>query len=225
MKVGLIVAMESEFKALTAALENAVVISDNMVEGSLGVNEIVLMRSGIGKVNAALRASELIRDHRPDCIISSGCAGGLAPHVHVMSVVVAAKTAYHDVWCGQPNEYGQVQGFPLFFEASQSLLKASEGKEGIHVGLICTGDQFLEAGEAAGKVLNNFPDALAVDMESAAIAQTCHLSGIPFMSMRVISDSVADSDREQAYNDFWKNVSERSTATLKAVLESLPSSI
>ena len=75
MKVGLIVAMESEFKALSAALENAVAIGENMVEGTLGVNEIVLVRSGIGKVNAALRASDLIRDRRPDCIISSGCAG------------------------------------------------------------------------------------------------------------------------------------------------------
>ena len=77
--------------------------------------------SGIGKANAAATAAEMILLDRPDCIINSGCAGSLKADVRVMDVVIGAQCAYHDVWCGEPNLPGQVEGEPQRFDADPQL--------------------------------------------------------------------------------------------------------
>ena len=118
MKIGIITAMQVEHDQIAAlltdstAMEAATPGAPAVLCGSLGVHTIVLAMSGIGKVNAALTAAALIATHRPDALISTGCAGGLAPEPGVMGVVAAASTVYHDVWCGEGNAYGQVQGLP-----------------------------------------------------------------------------------------------------------------
>ena len=103
--------------------------------------------SGIGKVNAAAAATEMILRDRPDCIINSGCAGSLKADVRVMDVVIGAQCAYQDVWCGEPNLPGQVEGEPQRFDADPGLLAAAKslrpGTGRLHSGLICTGDQFF----------------------------------------------------------------------------------
>ena len=103
--------------------------------------------SGIGKVNAAAAATEMILRDRPDCIVNSGCAGSLKADVRVMDVVIGAQCAYQDVWCGEPNLPGQVEGEPQRFDADPGLLAAAKslrpGTGRLHSGLICTGDQFF----------------------------------------------------------------------------------
>ena len=79
--------------------------------------------SGIGKVNAARAATELILSGKVECIINSGCAGGLSPEVGLGDLVIAERCAWHDVWCGEPNEPGTVQGCPRYFEADRQLLE------------------------------------------------------------------------------------------------------
>ena len=117
MKIGLIIAMESEYRMLSEMLGGD--------SGRLGRNEIVLSRCGIGKVNAAVGTMRLIDEHRPECIISSGVAGGIDQSLEVMDIVVADKTIYHDVWCGDGNEKGQVQGLPPRFESDVRLCDAA----------------------------------------------------------------------------------------------------
>lgn len=213
MKIGLIVAMEKELAAVNSSLGGST---------SWAGKQICAMQSGIGKVNAALTALKLIRDFHPDCIINSGCAGGLSPRVSVMDVAVGAETAYHDVWCGPPNEVGQMQGLPARFTADKSLLAAAESMDlaGKHVGLLVSGDRFCSSKEETDGILANFPEAIAVDMESAAIAQACYLEGVPFLSFRVISDSAyAGDNRLDAYYDFWGSITETSFETLKHLIE------
>ena len=82
--------------------------------------------SGIGKVNAAAAATEMILSDRPDCIINSGCAGSLKADVRVMDVVIGAQCAYQDVWCGEPNLPGQVEGEPQRYDADPGLLASGE---------------------------------------------------------------------------------------------------
>lgn len=205
MKAGLIVAMTSEYEALQRA-------------GIQGVR-----RSGIGKVSVARLATEMILTERPDCIINSGCAGALAPGMEIFDVVVGAQTAHHDVWCGEGNLPGQVQGLPQRFDADSGLLSAARSLQSgrrMHFGLICTGERFFESPEEDAKVLANFPDALAVDMESAAIAQVCLHYGVPFLSFRLISD-VHDSAAAQktSYENFWKEMGDSSYAVLRELLE------
>ena len=138
MKIGVIVAMESEYEALLNA----------------GVENVV--KAGIGKVNAARATAELILTERPDCIINSGVAGGIDNRLKVGDFVLGSQVAYHDVWCGEGNLRGQVQGLPQRFCADSSLLSCARGLKTenvtLHEGLICTGDQFLTTLEEDMKV-------------------------------------------------------------------------
>ncbi len=207
MKKGLIVAMTSEYEALRRA----------------GVTGVI--KSGIGKADAARAATEFILTEHPDCIINSGCAGGVGKGLRVCDIVVGSQTAYHDVWCGEGNLPGQVQGLPQHFDADPALLRAAlslQIDQPVHSGLICTGDQFLTSPEDDARVLGIYPDALACDMESAAIAQVCHHYGVPFLSFRMISDvHGSGQDATALYKDFWTKVADDSFAFLKLLIDKL----
>lgn len=198
MTIGVISAMDSEHRQLAERLqEKKVADYGNLhyVEGMLGSNRVILTQCGIGKVNAAVGATELIRRFAPDCIVSTGVAGGIDACLKVTDVVASDSLAYHDVWCGDGNEYGQVQGLPAVYKGCAPLLEhaLSLNKTGlesrIHSGLICTGDRFITNRTELDAIKRRFPAGLAVDMESAAIAQTCYLYDIPFLSFRIISDT------------------------------------
>lgn len=194
-------------------------------------SNVIVEKCGIGKVNAALGVARMIGEHRPDCIISSGCAGGNGQNVNVRDVVVSTQLAYHDVYCGQAEneslQYGQVQGMPPRFEADPYLLqksrelKAVSGEYNIHHGLIVTGDWFVDSKEKMQQIVDLFPEAIAVDMESAAIAQACHKSSVPFISFRVVSDMPLRDSHASQYHDFWNKVAQQSFNITKAFVESL----
>ena len=208
MKAGVIVAMRREYDALKRS----------------GVATVTM--SGIGKVNAAATATEMILRDRPDCIINSGCAGSLKAGVEVMDVVIGAQCAYQDVWCGEPNLPGQVEGEPQRFDADPGLLAAAGELEPtggkLHNGLICTGDQFFISLDEDRRILSLYPDGLASDMESAAIAQVCRRHGVPFLSFRTISDIHTGEDAQRkSYENFWSDIADNSFALLARLLETI----
>ncbi len=222
MKIGIIVAMDKELRQL-----------QQVFEGS----SVIISKCGIGKVNAALGAQKMILDNRPDVIISSGCAGGNGDDINVQDVVVSSELCYHDVYCGtaidNSTQYGQVQGMPARFQADPTLLRKATSLSSVHSdlaigssvnlhpGLIVTGDWFVDSKEKMREILSHFPEARAVDMESAAIAQTCHINQVLFISFRVIRDvPLRDTDASQ-YHDFWDNVAEQSFQTTKDYVLSL----
>lgn len=222
MKIGIIVAMDKELRQLKQLFD-----SEN----------VRVEKCGIGKVNAALGAQRMINEFHPDCIISSGCAGGNGDDVNIQDVVVSSELAYHDVYCGTAIDnttiYGQVQGLPARFKAdpyllSKALQLSALARQGIsncqlsiHAGLIVTGDWFVDSKEKAREIVGHYPDAKAIDMESAAIAQTCYLNNVPFISFRVISDiPLRDTDASQ-YHDFWNTVADNSFQVTKTFVESL----
>lgn len=234
MKIGIISAMDSEHRQLAERLQGKEDEGDarfEYVTGRLKRNELVLTQCGIGKVNAAVGATELIRRFSPDCIISTGVAGGIDPCLKVTDVVASSRTAYHDVWCGDGNAYGQIQGLPLYFESNGALLQHALRLNGtglesrIHSGLICTGDQFITEQSGLAAVRRHFPEGMAVDMESAAIAQACYLHQVPFLSFRIISDTPGGTDQFMQYLDFWGTVAERSFHTTWAFLSTLPETL
>ncbi len=196
-------------------------------------SQVRVEKCGIGKVNAALGAQRMINEFKPDCIISSGCAGGNGDDIEVRSMVVSTALAYHDVYCGtaidNSTQYGQVQGLPARFPADESLLsKAIELRESsqemtrmIKPGLIVTGDWFVDTREKMAEIISKFPDARAVDMESAAIAHTCYLSQVPFISFRVISDVPLSDNHAQQYHDFWAQVAAQSFMLTRTFVEML----
>ena len=184
-----------------------------------------VIQSGIGKADAARAATEFILKEHPDCIINSGCAGGVGPGVQVFDIVVGRQAAYHDVWCGEGSLPGQVQGLPQRFDADPALVAAALGLQTarpLHCGLICSGDQFLTTPEDDARVLGIYPDALACDMESAAVAQVCRHYGVPFLSFRIISDVHSSREAAEAdYRDFWKRIADDSFSFLKQLIDSL----
>lgn len=198
--------------------------------GRLGNNEIILWQCGIGKVNAAVGTMRLIHEHHPDAIISTGLAGGIDPQMKIMDMFAATQTVYHDVDCGGISDgsvcpIGQVQGLPARYDADQHLIDTAlkvprADGERLVTGLICTGDQFITDRERQNTIKRHFPDGLACDMESAAIAQTCYLMEVPFMSLRVISDTPGRTDDHQMqWTDFLAAMCDRSFHFVKKFLE------
>ena len=228
MRIAIIVAMDKEFiriKELLEQVEETAIGGRSYTSGRLGNNELVLHQCGIGKVNAAIGVTELIRLFNPDLVVSTGCAGGASDKLEVTDVVVSRQLAYHDVYCGYAlgeTVYGQVQGMPARYTTPREIVeKALACGERIHEGLIVTGDWFVDDREKMRSIIRLFPEAMAVDMESAAIAQTCHVFGIPFVSFRVISDIPLKDTKASQYHDFWAHVADTSFATTRRFLEQL----
>lgn len=223
MKIGVIVAMEKELRQLRDVFSE---------------DEVVVQQCGIGKVNAAIGTMEMIGKHHPDIIISTGCAGGHGEDVRVQDVVVSAELCYHDVYCGMALgkvEYGQVQGMPARFQADPMLLEVASAlsldeerpdsvsthRPTLHQGLIVTGDWFVDSREKMREILGHFPEAKAVDMESAAIAQTCYRMGVPFISFRTISDLPLQDVDASMYHNFWDTIADNSFQLTHRYLDAL----
>ena len=225
MKIGIIVAMHKELELLLPLLQNSEESRMGGCEfhrGKVGRHDVIAMQCGIGKVNAAIGTLTLVNSFLPDFVINSGVAGGADSTVNVMDVVAGARVAYHDVWCGPESELGQVQGLPLYFKGAHRLLDLVPDREGIHKGLICSGDQFIDTIDAVKRIKGNFPDVMAVDMESGAIAQVCHLNKVPFLALRVISDSPgASHDNTRQYLDFWTDAPQETFNLVKDIITRL----
>ncbi len=216
MKIGIIVAMDKELRQLQHLF----------TDGHVRVE-----KCGIGKVNAALGAQRMINEFHPDVIISSGCAGGNGDDIQVQDIIVSTELCYHDVYCGtaidNSTQYGQIQGMPARYQADSYLLEKAQATAQslkditLHQGLIVTGDWFVDSKDKMRSIIDQFPDAKAVDMESCAIAQTCYIHKIPFISFRVISDIPLRDTNASQYHNFWDTVAEHSFQTTKTFIESL----
>ena len=226
MKIGIVVAMDKELVQLKALLDHATVEkrgNRDFVTGRVGPCDVVLQKCGIGKVNAAIGAVEMIGNYSPDLIVSSGVAGGADTEMNVADVVVGTHYVYHDAYCGSDCLYGQVAGMPPSFAAPVALVQKALALEGcpIHAGLIASGDWFVDSREKMRGIVERFPMVKAVDMESAAIAQTCHVYGLPFVSFRIISDIPLKDNKAQQYFDFWARMAEGSFDVTRKFLFSI----
>lgn len=223
--------MSSEQKQLANKLQNKTVQTEGpftYTQGTIGRNTIILMQCGIGKVNAAAGAVEMIRTFAPHCLISTGVAGGIDKCLKIMDVVVSSSLVYHDVWCGQGNAYGQIQGLPTFFAGNETLYRCAlslDTETAIHGGLICSGDRFITDRSELDQIKQNFPEGLAVDMESASIAQVCHLYHVPFISFRIISDTPGADKHFEQYLNFWGEMADRSFRVTETFLKALPDTL
>lgn len=225
MTLGILTAMQKEHDQIKRLLHNTQVVGSRFpfTTGQLSHSQVVLMQCGIGKVNAAVGTSELIQAYHPDCVISTGVAGGATDRINVMDVVVSERIVHHDFNIGMGYARGEIQGLPRFFNSDAALIdKARQlGEPTLHVGLIASGDQFISRQEQIDDILRDFPDTLAVDMESASIAQTCYLYGVPMLSFRTISDTPGADHHQQQYESFWSDLADHSFSVTQRFLESL----
>ena len=227
--IALIGAMPPEISLLQESLQN--LRSEYMADfdiycGEYAGKNVVLALSGIGKVNAAL-STALVLQHRPDFVINTGSAGGLGSGLKVGDVVIGTQTAHHDVdVTAFGYAIGHVPRMPARFESDPALCAAAEKAAAafehaaVHRGLIVSGDQFVHSSESVAEVRRHFPDAQAVEMEAAAIAQSCHRFGVPFVVVRAISD-LADEEADTSFETFLKTASVHSAKMVLQLIEAL----
>lgn len=226
MKIGIIVAMGKELNLLLPLVENHSTVTINDIAfhvGNMGGHEVTAMQCGIGKVNAAIGALTMIENFHPDIVMNTGVAGGTGGGAGILDVVVADRIAYHDVWCGPGTQWGDAAGCPRYFESMPALvaLPCLNGDKAIKHGLICSGDIFVSRPEEVERIRSVFPEVMAVDMESAAIAHVCHLKNVPFFCMRVISDTPGGDDNIAQYENFWEDAPRHTFEVLTRVISSI----
>lgn len=219
--IGIIVAMDKELELLLPLVDGVKEITDGRFVfycGNIGSREIVTMKSGIGKVNAALSTQAMIDRFKPTFIMSSGVAGGAGGKAGILDVVVADRVVYGDVWCGPGTLWGEAADCPLYFDTYQLGVVESEN---VKIGLICSSDRFISTIEDVEFLRDKFPDVMAVDMESGAIAQTCYLNKIPFAAIRVVSDTPGAGDNIAQYTNFWADAPKATFKVVRQVLETV----
>lgn len=166
-----------------------------------------LIETGIGKVHAALATQRAIELYQPQLLVNVGVSGGLYAGAQVGDLCLSTAYRYHDVWCGEGNERGQVQGMPAQFSADATTIAAVAKQLSIplHEGLLLCGDTFIPDAEHLRALAQQHPDLVAVDMESAAIAQTAYLYQTSLVSLRIVSDTPLTSQNHgKQYASFWQ---------------------
>lgn len=229
MKVGVIGAMEQEVAILRSQIENCQTISRAGCEiytGKINGVDVALLKSGIGKVAAAIGTTLLLEHCQPDVVINTGSAGGLDPRLNVGDIVVSTEVRYHDAdVTAFGYEYGQLPGCPAGFKADDKLIAAAEtciAELNLNAvrGLIVSGDAFINGSVGLAKIRHNFPQAVAVEMEATAIAHVCHNFSVPFVVVRAISD-VADQQSHISFDEFLTVAAKQSTVMVERLVQNL----
>ena len=230
MKIAIIGAMEEEVQVLRDKLTDVkveVIAGSEYNSGKYEGKEVVLLKSGIGKVNAAMATAILLEKYQPDVVINTGSAGGLHTDLNVGDVVISTEVRHHDVDVTAFNyEYGQVPGMPAAFPSDEKLVEIAKqcvkNINGIQVveGLIVTGDSFMNDPARVDFVKSKFGTLHAVEMEAAAIAQVCYAFKVPFVVTRALSD-IAGKESNISFDQFLKTAAVNSTQMVEEMIKAL----
>ncbi|WP_428653849.1 5'-methylthioadenosine/adenosylhomocysteine nucleosidase [Runella sp.] len=239
-------AMDEEIELLRQSLQNPkvkVVHGIPFYEGKIGKHRVVIVKTGIGKVNATMTAAFLLQKFRPKRLIFTGIAGGLQPDLNPGDIVIGKQTLQYDfgrfandsLLTGRTrNPINQALN-PLFFQADSLLLAAAQTAVKttefrkmenqakppyIIIGTIVTGDLFVTS-ETKVKELRAKFNADATEMEGAAVAQLCWQQQVPCLVIRSMSDK-ADSKAQESIENFKKTASYNSAQLLINMLSKLP---
>jgi adenosylhomocysteine nucleosidase len=229
MRIGIIGAMEEEVELLKSEMSGVaetLLAGCEFFEGRLrGVN-VVVAKSGIGKVNAAISTTLMNQLFYPDYIINTGSAGGFHKELQVGDIVVSNEVRYNDVDATVFGyEFGQVPRMPSFYEPNEFLIASAKecaDEIGIHSveGLIISGDSFISSEEQEALIRSHFAAAFASEMEAGAIAQVCYQFQVPFVIIRALSD-IAGHDAKVSYDKFLETASVNSANMVLLMLEDI----
>ncbi len=220
--IGIIGAMGCEVTLLRSRMtscEEKTIAGRQFYDGVLAGRRVVLVCSGIGKVNAAMTAQMLVDHFGVDAILNTGIAGGAGP-ARVRDVVISTEVAYHDM---DPRILAL--GYPHLrsFTADETLCKAAEraceGRVRWHRGLIATGDQFIDNAAVKADIVERL-SPFAIEMEGGAIAHVAAANGLPFVIIRSISDN-ADDDAGMSYDQFEQLAADDAANIVTVMLEQL----
>jgi adenosylhomocysteine nucleosidase len=230
MKIGIIGAMDEEVSNLKAKLVNIKttnIAGCEFYQGQLNDKEVILTKSGIGKVAAAVATTLLLERFQPDTIINTGSAGGYDTKLNVGDIVISTEVRFHDVdLTAFGYEIGQMAQLPAAFKADRELInvaqKAAQSIKDLNIiqGLICTGDIFMANPEKAEIARQNFPTMVACEMEAAAIAQVCHQFNVPFVIIRSLSD-IAGKKSELSFEQYLPIAAKNASILVETIINRL----
>lgn len=229
MLVAIIGALEQEVAGLRkhiVAREVKQVANHQIDVGLLHNIPVALIKAGVGKVAAAVGTTLLLEYHKPTLVINTGTAGSLSSSLQIGDIVISSQICHHDAdltAMGYP--LGQMSNCPHTFTAHRQtvdLLHACCANLPYRVveGLICSGDTFVSGLEKKQLIRQNFPTALAVEMEAASIAQVCNLYQVPWVAVRSISDC-ADGTAAHNFQHFLTKAAARSCNLVKSLLQQM----
>jgi adenosylhomocysteine nucleosidase len=230
MTIGLIGAMDEEVQLLKEKMdsrEDVTIAGIEFFTGKIAGKDVVLLKSGIGKVNAAMGTAVLLDRFKPQCIINTGSAGGFYEKLNVGDIVISSEVRHHDVDVTAFNyEYGQVPGMPASFTPDLELVNVAQSCARkinditVVTGLIATGDSFMSDHTRVEYVREKFPNLYAAEMEAAAIAQVCHQFETPFVIIRSLSD-IAGKESHVSFDQFLEKAALHSASLIISMLEAL----
>ena len=211
-RIGIIGAMDSEVSSLKDSMNierTETVAGMDFCIGTLDGKDVVVVKCGMGKVNAGICANTMINEFGVDRVINTGVAGSLDNVLDIGDIVISTEAVQHDY---DVSPIGFAKGeIPytglVSFPADASLITAAEqavnecAPEIKYVkGRVCSGDQFINTSEQKDRITSEF-GGLCCEMEGGAIAQACHLNGVPYVIIRAISDK-SDGSQHQEYAEF-----------------------
>jgi adenosylhomocysteine nucleosidase len=231
MKIGIIGAMEVEVEALKRNMEITKTVSKasmEFFEGKLGGTDVVVVRSGVGKVNAGICVQILCDVFSVTHVLNTGVAGSLDARINIGDIVLSTDASYHDVDAtvfgykkGEVPQLG-VHSFPadreLIDKAKAAIAKAAPDL-GVFEGRVCSGDQFISSPEVKKAIIEE-QGGMCAEMEGAAIAQACYLNKVPFVIIRAISDKADGSDIVD-YPVFEKKAAHDCAALVQEMMSSM----
>lgn len=229
--IGIIGAMDEEVAKVKESMNHVeikTIAGMDFYKGIMGNRETVVVRSGIGKVNAAICSQILADQYHVTAIINTGIAGSLRNEINIGDVVLSTDALHHDMDArGFGYTPGQIPRMDvLAFEADKHLLEVAKScceravpEIGVHIGRVVSGDQFISDKEKKQWIASTF-SGYCTEMEGAAIAQAAYLNNIPFLIIRAISDK-ADDSAEMDYSEFEAAAIRHSVKLLTAMIEEL----
>lgn len=233
--IGIIGAMPQEVEHLASLLQERRTrthVGCTFHLGKLHNIDVVLLQSGIGKVNAAIGTTLMLDLYQPAAIINTGSAGGFGEGLKIGDVVISSEVRHHDVDAVVFGyEYGQVPQMPAAYLPDPHLVALAReciealGEVKVVEGLIATGDVFMASLERVNQTRMLFPTMLAAEMEAAAIAQTCHLFNCPFVVVRALSDIVGGGDNHLSFEQFLEQAASHSARMVELMLARLSQTV
>ena len=231
MKLGIIGAMEVEVESLKSAMDVKRTVSKasmDFFEGTIGGTEVVVVRSGICKVNAGICVQILVDTFGVTHVLNTGVAGSLDARINIGDIVLSTDAAYHDVDAtifgykkGEIPQMG-VLSFPAdkeLIEKAKAAIKVASPDLGVFEGRVCSGDQFIAEKEVKDAIIKDL-GGMCCEMEGAGIAQACFLNKVPFVIIRAISDK-ADGSDVMDYPEFEKKAAKDCAALVMEMIKSL----
>lgn len=227
MTIGIIGAMDEEVALLLENMtqrQEETIANTLFVKGKLKGRDVVLLKSGIGKVNAAMATTILHERYTPSAVINTGSAGGFAASLNVGDIVISSEVVHHDVdVTAFDYAYGQVPQMPARYIADEQLIKQSKmALKALSIpsaiGMIATGDSFMDDQDRVESIREKFPDMIAAEMEAAAIAQVCYQYDVPFVVIRALSD-IAGKESSISFDSFLTTAAKNAAELIMKVVE------